>query len=68
MNGSATSVGPNFQEKVEKEHPEKKGGNGDHIEESYHEQHATSKIQLSLCLFSLNSRTFSSTRTARTVE
>lgn len=28
MNGSATSVGLNFQEKVEEEHPKKKRGNG----------------------------------------
>jgi hypothetical protein len=35
MYGSATSVGLNFQEKVEEEHPEKKGGNGDDNGEFY---------------------------------
>jgi hypothetical protein len=29
MNGSATSVGLNFQERVEEEHQNKKRGNGD---------------------------------------
>jgi len=29
MDGSAASVGLNFQEKLEEEHPKKKGGNGD---------------------------------------
>jgi hypothetical protein len=29
MNGSATSVGLNFQERVEEEHQKKKLGNGD---------------------------------------
>jgi hypothetical protein len=41
MNGSAIPVGLNFQEKVEKEHHEKKGGNGDDYREFYRAQHTT---------------------------
>ena len=54
MDGSATSVGLNFQERLEKEHPKKKGGDGDDYKEFYRAQCTTCKIQRSLCLSLLN--------------